>query len=486
MKHIRLSYWIGKIVLMSLLLAACNLPVSGITADTAAPVISNLTTSSEGVYYNDSSCGPTTLTISMSVGDDSGMIQSAGVQYRYNDFGQSGTPSDSWRTLNLSHNGGGSFSGTVDVAAEARVVLNGAGGALEYQAFAIDTAGNVKTLPGQVTYSLIVQSCESGVAGPPPAADISGSPVSPPPPSANSPTAIASSSGNPGAAPTTSPSTGGSSPPGNNNPPASNNPPGNSNPPANNNPPAGNNPPANNPPAGNNSLPPAITLPDIRYFTAPASVNLNDGFLVEWDVRDACRVTLNSNDVNHTDAEGFFSDIVGERIFRLAAWGTPCDDSTLVEVVVTTQVVDPNASSNGIINPDDNTIDPGLVGGGDGTVVLDPNAMATPTPQIISGFVTLNDGESVDLGDGGADVTANMAASELVGVGGILLVFDASGYADCQTLVDASGVSVKTAIIQNARICYKTGSGNYGDLYIYYVDPYGAYIEFAYDTAIAP
>lgn len=167
---------------LSLLLAACNLPISGVVADNAAPVISNMTASSESIFYNDSTCGPTTLTISMNVGDDSGRIQSAGMQYRYNDYGQSGSPSDSWRTLNFSNNGGGDFFGTVDVAAEAQAVLNGAGGALEYQAFAIDSAGNVKTFPAQTTYALIVQSCDDGIAGAPPASGITGTSILPPTP----------------------------------------------------------------------------------------------------------------------------------------------------------------------------------------------------------------------------------------------------------------------------------------------------------------
>ncbi|MBC8330767.1 MAG: hypothetical protein H8E28_02180, partial [Anaerolineae bacterium] len=194
MKNTRFLCIMAIAALTSWLLAACNLPISSITVgtDTTAPTIGNLITSSKSVYYNDTSCGPTTLTIIMSVGDDSGFIQSAGVQYRYNDYGQSGIPMDSWRTLNLLSNGDGRFSGTVDVAKEAGTLLDGVGAALEYQAFAVDSAGNIQTVPSETIYSLIVQSCKSGVVGSSPVSNSANAPVSPPKPSSgagNSPTA---------------------------------------------------------------------------------------------------------------------------------------------------------------------------------------------------------------------------------------------------------------------------------------------------------
>lgn len=185
MKYIRRLRQITLIALWALLLAACNLQAAGTSNDTTAPVISNLTTSSENVFYNDSSCGPTTLTIALNISDDSGQIQSAGMQYRYNDFGQSGNQADSWRKLKLLSDGNGRFSATVNVSMETKSVLNGSGGSLEYQIFAIDSAGNIKTLPDQSTYAVVVQSCKNGVAGPLPPSGIAGIAISPPTPAGN-------------------------------------------------------------------------------------------------------------------------------------------------------------------------------------------------------------------------------------------------------------------------------------------------------------
>lgn len=162
-------FWIrGKLLLLVLALNACNLPVSSMgstssgESDASLPVISNLTISSEGVFYNDADCGPTTLTVTVDVENDINQIRNVGIQYRYNDYGQTGKPADPWRNVTLPSTGDGRYAGLIDIAFGAATALGGVSGSFEYQAYAIDNAGNVQTMPSEKAYSLAVHSCNSG------------------------------------------------------------------------------------------------------------------------------------------------------------------------------------------------------------------------------------------------------------------------------------------------------------------------------------
>ncbi len=192
------------------------------SADITSPVISNLSLSTQTVYYNEQGCGPDSLSLSVSVSDDSGLIKEVGVQYRV----VSGTAAGAWQKSTLNFDGAGKFSGSINVASQANTTLNGADGTLVYQVYAMDTAGNFQTEPAGAVGSLDVKVCVSGKASsgsinPPPAGNAS----APPPPSNNA---------------------------GSNSPPANNPPSGNAN---NNN----NNAGANAPSAGGDTTPPTIT-----------------------------------------------------------------------------------------------------------------------------------------------------------------------------------------------------------------------------------
>ncbi|MCF6277129.1 MAG: hypothetical protein L3J16_00025 [Anaerolineales bacterium] len=161
------SLWFGMSLFILVGLSACTMPdVGGTAADNVPPVIRNLRLSDENVFYNDSSCGPTALSISLDVADDSGSIASVGLQYRYrtdNNFGAS----LAWRDVALTSAGNGKFSGDLDIAAEAGAVLGQVSGALEYQVYAVDIAGNIRTMPATTAASLPVQYCNAGIASDP-------------------------------------------------------------------------------------------------------------------------------------------------------------------------------------------------------------------------------------------------------------------------------------------------------------------------------
>ncbi|NOY99629.1 MAG: hypothetical protein GXP40_10590 [Chloroflexi bacterium] len=550
MKKRRILLSAGLFFLLGL--SACSLPGVGSNAsfDTTPPVIRNLTASEQNVFYNDSSCGPTRLAISMDVSDDSGSISAVGLQYRYradDNFGAS----LAWRNVSLPHVGNGHFAGELDVAAEAGAVLGHVSGALEYQVYAVDGAGNIQTMPATTAESLSVQYCNAGIASKP--ANTNSAPVAPPQPSSPN------TSSNGGASAQSS-SGAGSSGGSNNGSPSNGN---NSNSSGNNNssPSNGNN---NGNSSGNNNggssgLPPAMTLPDIRYFTGPASVNAGELILLEWDVRDACKVFLDGNEVNSSDSYLYTAPLYDTvDTHYLVAWGSTCDASTETTAQVDVQIwasggiFNPGGGSN---NPPPTTVTPVIqfftgpsdpVAPGDsytlqwevsdaacgvflegvqvnpsGTkVYVAPAATApdtwthnldakgepcsnptvvnkkfivdiVPPSQIVSGFVSLYDQQSADLGDGGGDdVSLDLSSGDyLVGTGGTLLAVDLGGTSDCKAVINASSTA-RVTLTTNIKVCYKTGNGNYGDLYIYYDSRDDAksdwWIEFAYDTEITP
>ncbi len=182
---------------------------------------------------------------------------------------------------------------------------------------------------------------------------------------------------------------------------------------------------------------------------------------MQWDVSDAaCGVFLEGVQVNSSGSKVYVAPEATAPdtwTHNLDAKGEPCSNPTVVHKKFTVNVV-------------------------------------PPPPQTVSGFVALYNQQSVDLGDGGGDDVSldvgSGAGDYLVGTGGTLLVVDFSGYSDCETVINNAGISVRTSVVLDTRICYKTGSGNYGDLQIYYDsrdDGKGDWwIEFTYDTEIAP
>ncbi len=323
MKKQRMLLSVSLLILIGL--SACSIPGVGsaVSTDSTPPIIRNLTASEQNVFYNDSSCGPTRLAISMDVSDDSGSISTVGLQYRYcadDNFGAS----PAWRNVSLPYVGNGRFAGELDVAAEAGAVLGQVSGALEYQVYAVDGAGNIQTMPETTAKSLSVQYCNAGIASKP-ANTTNSAPVAPPQPSSpntssNGGTSAQSSSG--------AGSSGGS-----NNGSASNG--NNSNQSGNNN--SGPSSGSNN--GGSAGLPPAVTLPDIRYFSGPASVNAGELILLEWDVRDACKVFLDGNEVNSSDSYLYTAPLYDTvDTYYLVAWGTTCDAGTETTAQVDVQI----------------------------------------------------------------------------------------------------------------------------------------------------
>ncbi len=157
------------VVLLGLLNIACGLGAVNASptdtpaqeaADTTPPVISNLTLSAQTVYYNEPTCGPTNLTVSLDAVDDSGEIAAIGLQYRY----IGGQASGEWRQLPLAFAGNGKYTGTINAGAEAAGVLGGEDGSLAYQVYAIDTAGNTQTEPLEGVAFVTVKVCVGGQA----------------------------------------------------------------------------------------------------------------------------------------------------------------------------------------------------------------------------------------------------------------------------------------------------------------------------------
>ncbi|MCF6277130.1 MAG: hypothetical protein L3J16_00030 [Anaerolineales bacterium] len=335
-------YMAGFFVLVSIFLTACNMPASGVAAnaDTTPPKIMNISTSSPRVYYNDSNCGPTRLTISLDVSDDSGSISTVGLQYRYhreNNFGAS----LAWKNVSLPAMGNGKFAGELDVSAEAGAILGNGSGALEYQVYAVDNAGNIRTMPETRAESISVQHCNAGIASTLPSGSGNTAPLAPPPQPGSS---GATNNGN-SASP---PQSGSGSSSGNNNGSNSGNSGGSS---------SGNSGGSSS--GGNNNgggavLPPAVTLPSIDSFTGPGNaVGIGEIYSLQWNVLDACKVFLDGVEVNASDTTVYTAPLVDAYYtYVLTAWGSPCDASTEVSASVDVSIFsggifDPGAGGNG-------------------------------------------------------------------------------------------------------------------------------------------
>ncbi len=128
-------------------------------ADITKPAISQVKTSANPVYYDASTCGSNTLTISALVSDDSGSVTQVGIQYRYN--GYAANALGNWRKANLNATGNNQFSATIQVGNEASSDMSGNDGVLEYQLFAFDAAGNIQNEPNGHVLGVEVKKCSS-------------------------------------------------------------------------------------------------------------------------------------------------------------------------------------------------------------------------------------------------------------------------------------------------------------------------------------
>ncbi len=207
-------------VLLVMFSLACNLQTRAGGNEATLPTITNLTVSNQTVYYNEQGCGPSTVTLSLSVNGDSGQIQAVGLQYQIISNTAGSQVSGDWQQAGFVPIGNGLFTVTLDISRHANARLNGQDGVLVYQVYVVDAAGNVQTEPANNVASLPVKACVRGQASSGNAPVAGGSIVPPSPPA----------KGNPGAGGTTN-KPGSNSPPvqsGNNNPPSQ----GNANPPA--------------------------------------------------------------------------------------------------------------------------------------------------------------------------------------------------------------------------------------------------------------
>ncbi len=155
---------VSVLLLLTLVLTACHMPVA--SSDTTSPVLQNAGTSAQNVFYRDSSCGPTRVTIFVDVSDDSGSLATVGLQYRYRAESNFGA-SLAWTDVSLPSTGNGHYAGELDVATEAESILGQGSGTLEYQVYAVDMAGNLTTSPEKNARSISVQYCNSGIASDP-------------------------------------------------------------------------------------------------------------------------------------------------------------------------------------------------------------------------------------------------------------------------------------------------------------------------------
>ena len=139
-----------------------NPPGSAAAPDTTPPVIASAGSLENPVYYNDASCGPTSMTIRAAVTDDTAVDQ-VWVSYLF----AGGPAGGDWRQANLSFVGGETYEAVIDVSQDAANALQGSDGVIQYQVFARDAAGNSVSLPDGSPYGLEILSC--GVLGAPPA-----------------------------------------------------------------------------------------------------------------------------------------------------------------------------------------------------------------------------------------------------------------------------------------------------------------------------
>jgi hypothetical protein len=120
--------------------------------DKQGPAISGVAYSDKTIYYNNSGCGATALTVSANVTDPAG-VKSVQLTYRY--VPSKGSPSNPIG-LQMNPTGGNNYSATINALKEAYAPLGGGAGQIEFWIVAVDGAGNsAQTSPTYVS----IQNC---------------------------------------------------------------------------------------------------------------------------------------------------------------------------------------------------------------------------------------------------------------------------------------------------------------------------------------
>lgn len=138
---------------------------SASTNDTTLPKISNIGTSSTKVYSQNNGCGATSVTIYADVTDNSGRVSQVWVNYQYLSY-SAGVGGNQWFQISLSPKGNNRYEGTIDVTFKANSELKGNHGTMQYQVYAMDTAGNIQLVPDGSVYGIEVFPCAQQGANP--------------------------------------------------------------------------------------------------------------------------------------------------------------------------------------------------------------------------------------------------------------------------------------------------------------------------------
>ena len=133
------------------------------SADSTPPIIGQISTSANPIYFGGTNCGTTTLTIEATITDDAGSVTQVGIQYRYN--GYAANALGNWRKANLNSTGNNKYSLTIQVDSEANADMAGNDGVLEYQLFAFDATGNIQTEPNGHVFGVEVKKCSQQSSG---------------------------------------------------------------------------------------------------------------------------------------------------------------------------------------------------------------------------------------------------------------------------------------------------------------------------------
>ncbi len=132
-------------------------------ADVTLPAFTNVGTASDNVYYGDSSCGSSTVTVQATVSDNVGVSQ---VWVNYLFAGNMG--GGNWNQVNLTAVGNNSYEVDIEIAPLANNDLQGEDGVMQYQVYAMDAAGNTAVMPDGHPYGVSVTHCNPAGAQPQP------------------------------------------------------------------------------------------------------------------------------------------------------------------------------------------------------------------------------------------------------------------------------------------------------------------------------
>ncbi len=129
----------------------------GASDDSIPPVISNVTSSEDTIYYEAQDCGPTEVIIYAHVTDNS--IASVDLQYNFNGLGAGAESGWKTKKMDISQSGTSYYAVVLDAYLEGQV-MGGNDGTLEYQVTAMDQAGNFSALPSDTSLSVSIIACQ--------------------------------------------------------------------------------------------------------------------------------------------------------------------------------------------------------------------------------------------------------------------------------------------------------------------------------------